>query len=376
MTPHEQTPHALGYRMPAEWEPHEAVWLSWPHDTTSFPQLDDAEAAFADFVSEIHTSERVELLVLESPESPESKKAHAASLLRQRGVSLDRVRFHVTDYADIWFRDYGPIFVTGPNRQFDMTKWIFNAWGAKYEELLKDNAVPYFMNDSLRLPMFEPGIVLEGGSIDVNGQGALLTTEQCLLNRNRNPQLGKEKIEIYLRDYLGATHIIWLKEGIEGDDTDGHIDDIARFVDPTTVVCATQPDPSDPGHDVLEANFQLLCRATDQDGRPLHVIPLPMPGEISGIRTAGDPQHRLPASYANFYIGNTKVLVPTFGVQNDAKALEIIQSVFPDRRVVGINAVGLVHGLGTFHCMSQQQPRSSGTEHPSSEKLDRLSAPR
>ncbi|MGH9784114.1 MAG: agmatine deiminase family protein, partial [Terriglobia bacterium] len=179
-------------------------------------------------------------------------------------------------------------------------------------------------------------------------------TEQCLLHKNRNPQLSKEEIENYLRDYLGAAHTIWLKDGIEGDDTDGHVDDIARFVNPTTVLCAFQPDTNDPDHEVLKANYELLTRATDQDGNPLHVIPLPVPGWV-GDRS-GDQARRLPASYANFYIGDTKVLVPTFGVENDQKALEVIQSAFPDRRVVGINAFHLVFGFGTFHCMSQQQP--------------------
>lgn len=351
MTTQDKTPHALGYRMPAEWEPHSAVWLAWPHDTTSFPHLDRAEAAFADFVSEIHTSERVELLVRDAP-----MQRKATQLLQDRGVDFRQVGFHGADYAEIWFRDYGPIFVSDRERQrLALTKWIFNAWGNKYEELLKDTQVPYFMNESLRLPLFETGVVLEGGSIDVNGKGTLLTTEQCLLNQNRNPELHKEEIERYLRDYLGATHCIWLKEGIEGDDTDGHIDDIARFVNPTTVVCATQPDRSDPDHEVLKANYQLLQQATDQDGRPLDVVQLPVPGRV-GDERVGDDQARLPASYANFYIGNTKVLVPTFGVENDTRALEVLQSVFPDRRVVGINAVGLVYGLGTFHCMSQQQP--------------------
>jgi len=336
--------------MPAEWAPHAAVWLAWPHDTTSFPELDQARAAFADFVIEIQDSERVELLVLH-----EEMKEAAVRLLHARRVNLDRIRFHLAEYADIWFRDYGPIFVTNRETgQLAMTKWIFNSWGNKYEDLLKDNQVPYFMNASLRLPIFESGIVLEGGSIDVNGKGTLLTTEQCLLSRNRNPQLGKKEIESYLREYLGATHTVWLKDGIEGDDTDGHVDDIARFVSPTTALCAYQPDNSDPDYEVLKINYELLKCAGDQAGKKLNVIQLPVPGWVGDRRES--QARRLPASYANFYIGNTKVLVPTFGVENDRKALEVIQSVFPDRRVVGINAYHLVFGFGTFHCMSQQQP--------------------
>jgi agmatine deiminase len=336
----------LGYRLPAEWEPHDAVWLSWPHDPLSFPFLAKAEAAFADFIHEIHDSERVELLVLS-----ESMERHARELLRERGTDFSAVRFHVADYADIWFRDYGPIFVVSPaQKQLAMTKWTFNAWGDKYESLRKDNQVPYAMNRTLQLPLFEASIVLEGGSIDGNGHGTLLTTEQCLLNKNRNPSLRKEEIEERLRDFLGARHVIWLKEGIQGDDTDGHIDDVARFVSPTTVLSAYQEDVRDPDHEALRRNYQILQEAKDQDGNPLRVIRLPVPGWV------GDKEGRLPASYANFYIGNTKVLVPLFGTEADPRALDVIQSVFPDRRVVGINATALVYGLGTFHCMSQQQP--------------------
>lgn len=341
-----RTPQELGFSMPAEWEPHAAVWLAWPHDTTSFPFLDQAENAFADFVQEIHDSETVELYVLDEP-----MRERAVARLRARRVDLSQVRFHTTDYADIWFRDYGPTFVVNrQSKQLALVKWIFNAWGNKYETLLKDNRVPYALAESVRLPMFEAGIVLEGGSIEVNGQGTLLTTEQCLLNRNRNPELSQEEIERYLSDYLGVTHFIWLQEGIAGDDTDGHIDDIARFVGPTTVLCACQEEEHDADHPALEENYQRLQRATDQEGNKLTVIRLPMPGWV------GDSEGRLPASYANFYIGNTKVLVPIFGTAQDQKALEIIQSVFPDRQVVGSNARALVYGLGTFHCMSQQQP--------------------
>jgi agmatine deiminase len=336
--------------MPAEWEPHSAVWLSWPHDPVSFPYLEEAEQAFANFIHEVSESERVELQVLN-----EAMQQRVIAMLREWGTDPSRVRFHINDYADIWFRDYGPIFVVNrATKQLAMTKWVFNAWGSKYETLLKDNRVPYAMNESfnppLRLPMYEPGIVMEGGSIEVNGAGALMTTEQCLLNPNRNPHLDKKQLEDFLRDYLGVRHFIWLKEGIAGDDTDGHIDDIARFVNKNTVVCARQPDTSDPDHAILEENFRILEAATDQDGNKLNVIALPTPGFV------GDEEGRLPASYANFYIANTKVLVPTFGVENDARALEVIQSVFPNRKVGGINAKALVYGLGTFHCMTQQQP--------------------
>ncbi len=332
--------------MPAEWEPHSAVWLSWPHDTTSFPYLEKAELAFAGFVKEIHESERVKLQVVD-----QRMKERSLRILAETGVDISQIEFHLTGYADIWFRDYGPIFVVNrKSKQLAMVKWTFNSWGNKYETLLKDNKVPYAMNQSLRLPIFEPDIVLEGGSIEVNGAGTLMTTEQCLLNANRNPQLAKNEIEKYLGDYLGARHFIWLREGIEADDTDGHIDDIARFVNPTTVLCACQEAPSHPDHMPLKENYELLQAATDQDGNQLKVVKLPVPGRVGG------EEGRLPASYANFYIGNTKVVVPLFGRDNDARALEVIQSVFPDRNVAGVNAFYLVYGLGTFHCMSQQQP--------------------
>lgn len=343
--------------MPAEWEQHSAVWLSWPHDTTSFPHLEEAETSFANFIKEISESETVELQTVN-----EVVEDRAVAMLQERGVNENAVRFHPANYADIWFRDYGPIFITNPKtKELAMTKWTFNAWGNKYEILLKDNEIPHAMNAKMKLPMFEAGphtngigvgagIVMEGGSIEVNGKGTLMTTEQCLLNKNRNPNLTREEIEKYLSDYLGVRHFVWLKEGIEGDDTDGHIDDIARFVDPTTVLCAYEEDTKSPNYAVLKENFEILENATDQDGAKLTIIKLPMPGVI--------PAHKkpLPASYTNFYIGNTKVLVPTFGTENDAKALEIIQSVFPDRKVIGIDATYLVYGFGTFHCMSQQQP--------------------
>ncbi|OFW27150.1 MAG: hypothetical protein A3H27_10095 [Acidobacteria bacterium RIFCSPLOWO2_02_FULL_59_13] len=341
-----KTPEELGFHMPAEWEPHAAVWLAWPHDTTSFPFLEKAENEFADFVAEIHVSERVELHVLD-----EAMEKRAVEMLQARGVRLAQVNFRRAAYADIWLRDYGPIFVVNrQSKQLAMTKWGFNAWGNKYEALLKDNEIPYAMNESLRLRLFEPGIILEGGSIEVNGKGTLLTTVQCLLNKNRNPQCSKEEIEKKLGDYLGVRHFIWLRQGIEGDDTDGHIDDIARFANSTTVLCACQPDENDPDHRVLENNYELLQKATDQDGNRLRVVRLPMPAKV------GDAEGRLPASYANFYIGNTKVVAPVFGTENDPAALEVIQSAFPDRKVVGLQARYLVYGLGTFHCMSQQQP--------------------
>jgi agmatine deiminase len=248
----------------------------------------------------------------------------------------------------VWFRDYGPIFVK-QNADLAMVHWTFNSWGEKYEELMKDAQIPHVINKFMRLRCFEPGIVLEGGSIDVNGAGTVLTTEQCLLNKNRNGCLKKEEIEKFLEDFLGVTHVIWLKMGIAGDDTDGHVDDLARFVNPTTVVCGYD-DGDDENSEALRKNYELLCQSTDQDGKKLEVIKLPMPGKI-----AYDSK-RLPASYTNFYIGNRAVLVPTFESENDKAAISILQKLFPKRNVVGVDCVDLIYGFGAIHCISQQQP--------------------
>lgn len=341
----EDTPAGHGYHMPAEWEMHDAIWLSWPYDLDSFPEISRVEQAYISIIKAIHESEFVNLLVKD-----ELMQARVADLLREAKVNLRRVKFHLVNYADVWFRDYGPTFaVNRYEKRLAMVNWSFNAWGEKYPELMGDSRIPCIINDDLKLECFRPGIVLEGGSIEVNGCGTVITTEQCLLNRNRNPGLDKEQIEAYLREYLGICNVIWLKKGIEGDDTDGHVDDIARFVDPTTVLCAYEDDKDDDNYQVLKENYEILSSATDQNGNKLKVIKLPMPGYI------GD-ERRLPASYANFYIGNGAVLVPVFSHKNDSKALKIIQDAFPQRKVIGINCKEMVQGLGTVHCISQQQP--------------------
>jgi agmatine deiminase len=339
-------PREEGYIMPAEWQHHSAIWLAWPYDQTTFPdRVHNVEVTYVQIIKEIHESEDVNLFVIDEP-----TKKKVTSMLQQAGVNLTKVHLWVSDYADVWFRDYGPIFVKNPQHKLAMIHWDFNSWGEKYETLLKDKEIPEVINKELKLTCFKPGIVLEGGSIDVNGEGTLLTTEQCLLNSNRNPHLNKQDIEQYLKDYLGVRHFIWLKRGILGDDTDGHIDDLARFVNPTTIVCAFEDNPADPDYAVLKENYDLLRKSTDQEGKPLKIIKLPMP------KVESDEGYRLPASYTNFYIGNTKVLVPVFDHPNDAKALAILQELFPDRKVVGICCKDLVYGFGTLHCISQQQP--------------------
>jgi agmatine deiminase len=343
----QDTPRSLGYHMPAEWERHEAIWLSWPYDQDSFPEIEAVEKAYTAIIKAIHQSETVNLLVKD-----EMLLRAVVDRLKKEEIDLHRVHFHLLSYADVWFRDYGPTFVVRENKSgksVAAVNWIFNAWGEKYEELMADTRIACLINDDLKMECFLPGIVMEGGSIDVNGCGTVLTTEQCLLNRNRNPSLNKEEIETYLREFLGVQKVIWLKEGIAGDDTDGHVDDIARFVNPTTVLCAYEDDPEDENFLPLKLNYERLCRETDQDGHPLKVIKLPMPGRVGAER-------RLPASYANFYIGNDVVMVPVFGHKNEKAALKIIQEAFPERKVVGINCREMVHGLGTVHCISQQQP--------------------
>jgi agmatine deiminase len=341
-----KTCRELGYSMPAEWEKHDAIWLAWPYDPTTFPdRVEKVEATYVQIVKEIHQGEHVNLFVLN-----EETKQNATKLFKQANIDLSKVSFFIFDYADVWFRDYGPIFVKNPKHELAMLHWNFNSWGEKYETLLKDRQIPDVINQKMALRCFKPGVVLEGGSIDVNGKGTLLTTEQCLLNKNRNPHLNKKQIEKYLSDYLGVQHFIWLKCGILGDDTDGHIDDLARFVNPTTVVCAYQEDEADEDYAVLRENFDILAKSVDQDGVKLKVVKLPMPLVLS------DESFRLPASYTNFYIGNQKVLVPVFDDKNDEKALGILQDLFPTRKVVGIRSVDLVYGFGTIHCISQQQP--------------------
>ncbi len=333
------------YTMPAEWEKHSCVWLAWPHDKTTFPEIEKVEEVYVEIISLIHESENVNLFVRDN-----TMKGKVAGLLDEKSIDLKKIHFTVFDYADVWFRDFGPIFVLDrTKRKLAMLHWVFNAWGGKYDSLMKDTIIPSIINRQMHLPYFEPQMILEGGSIDVNGKGTLLTTEQCLLNKNRNPDLSREEIEQSLKDYLGVSNIIWLKKGIAGDDTDGHVDDVARFVSPRTILCAYEEDETDENYPVLKENYEILCNSEDQNGNPLNIIKLPMPGFV-GI------ENRLPASYANFYIGNKVVLVPVFGQENDKRALSIIQKAFPDRKVTGIDCTDLVYGFGAIHCITQQQP--------------------
>ena len=343
--PGEDTPRSLGFLMPAEWETQEGIWISWPGDEDTFPDLRQVEHAYTKVIRAVSPYEKIHLLVRD-----EEIAEYVTGLFRDKEIRREHLKFHLADYADVWFRDYGPNFVIHREKsELAMVDWIFNAWGNKYPGLLYDDIIPSTINQDLDIPRFVPGIVMEGGSIDVNGCGTVLTTEQCLLNPNRNPGLDRTEIEWYLREYLGCSHVLWLKEGIAGDDTDGHVDDIARFVNQTTILCAVEENPDDENYTALLENYHLLKRATDQDGTPITVIPIPMPGEIKN-------DNRLPASYANFLITNKLVLFPTFNHHNDGIAQTILEGVFPGREVIGIDCRAMVHGLGTLHCISQQQP--------------------
>jgi len=335
------TPASLGYRMPAEWEKHQGTWLSWPKDPSTFPGeiLRRVEATYEKMVKSLARGEDVHILVDDAKEA-----ARVGAMLG----SVERVSFAQIRTVDVWTRDYCPIYVKG--QDLALVKWKFNAWGEKYEDLKPDDEAGNRVADSTGLMVFRPNLVLEGGSVDVNGTGSLITSEQCLLNRNRNPTESRRDLEKALEDYLGARNVVWLKNGIEGDDTDGHVDDIARFVGQKRVVVGVEPDESDSNHEVLERNLHIIEEAVDEKGRSLEVTEVPMPERLSS------EDGRLPASHLNFYIGNDVVLVPTFGGRSDALAVKTVEQAFPDREAVGIDCRALVFGLGTLHCVTQQIP--------------------
>ena len=343
------TPAELGYRMPAEWEPHRGTWLSWPHKQASWPgKFPPVPAIFARMVRHLADHEEVHINVAGPPMEEDVRL-----LLSDSGGDSGNVFFHYNPTNDAWCRDHGPVFIVRSQDRIQdeaVIDWDFNAWGGKYPPYDLDDVIPTRIAKELGVPAFHPGIVMEGGSIDVNGRGTLITTESCLLNPNRNPQLGRAEIEGYLRAYLGVSHILWLGDGIAGDDTDGHVDDLTRFVDPTTVVTVVEDDPTDENYEPLQENLERLHRMTDQDGRPLQVVTLPMP------RALWHDGQRLPASYANFYIANEIVLLPTYDPDRDDEARATLQRLLPGREVIGIDCTDLVWGLGAFHCVTQQWP--------------------
>jgi len=352
------TPKQLGYRLPAEWEAHEATWLSWPHKEASWPEkIETIYPVYAQMVAALSRSETVRINVNDA-EMESAARRH----LQQAGAGSaigSKVHFHRFPTNDAWCRDHGAIILKhrdpkaaagkGLNARL-ATDWDYNAWGGKYPPYDLDNLIPSAMADLLRIPCKTGGMVLEGGSIDSNGAGLLLTTENCLLNPNRNPGLTKAQIETRIIEYLGVEKVLWLGEGIIGDDTDGHIDDITRFVDARTVVTALEEDPADVNYEILQENLRRLKTMTDLEGRPLEIVTIPMPPPVVF------KDHRLPASYANFYIANSVVLLPTYRHPNDERTQATLAKLFPTRQVVGLDCTDIIWGLGAFHCLTQQVP--------------------
>ncbi|MBS0656786.1 MAG: agmatine deiminase family protein [Verrucomicrobia bacterium] len=349
--PPRPAPPPPGYRFPAEWEPHAGTWLSWPRpEGISFPgRYEEIQPALVQMVTALGESERVHINV-----SDERHERLVRRMLQIHGCDdLGHVTFHRVPTNEPWCRDHGPIFLTHPGAAQPLLAldWGYNAWGGKYPPFDHDDAVPRHVAQILGgLPIISPGIVMEGGSIEVNGAGSLLTTTSCLLNPNRNPSLGQAEIEQYLKDYFCVRHVLWLGDGIEGDDTDGHIDDITRFLSRTRVLTVVEPDPTDPNHEPLRENLALLRTMRAEDGTPLEIVEMPMPPRIER-----DGQ-RLPASHANYYVANKVVLLPAFGGASDEVAARILAEAFPGRRVVPIDCRELIWGLGAFHCLTQQVP--------------------
>ena len=350
-----KTPAALGFHMPAEWERHDATWLGWPHNADDWPgKLQVIPWVYAEIVRQLAPGELVRILV----NSALHERA-ARHVLGRTGVDLRRVEFLRFPTNRGWTRDFGPLFVrrSAPRPELAIVRFRFNGW-AKYRDWAKDDRTAERAAARLKLPLFRAragsrDVVLEGGSIEGNGRGTFLTTEECLLDpavQVRNPGLSREELETVLKDQLGAVNVLWLGQGIAGDDTHGHVDDVCRFVNPRTVVLCREPDAGDANYRPLAENRERLAGMRLEDGSKLEVVELPMPAPLS---FAGQ---RLPASYANFYIGNAAVLVPTFNDPQDRVALGTLAELFPDRPVVGIHAVDLVWGLGTLHCLTQQQP--------------------
>ncbi|MFT4859088.1 MAG: agmatine deiminase [Algoriphagus sp.] len=342
------TPAELGYYFPAEFAPQESMWLSWPHKEESWPgKIDAIYPPYSLFIKEVSKGQKVNINV-----ANEAMKTFALGHLEKAGVNLDQVRFHFFPTNDAWCRDHGPAFLINPKAEQKkvLVKWEYNAWGEKYPPHDLDNQIPIKIATELGIPCFLTGIVMEGGSVEFNGKGTLLTSEACLLNENRNPQLNQEQIEKYLCDYYGVNHVLWVGDGIVGDDTDGHIDDITRFVNGDTVVTVVEENKSDENHHLLQENLDRLKKMRLEDGKQLNIVELPMPSPVIY------EDQRLPASYANFYIANESVIVPIFRDKNDQKALDILEECFPNRKVIGIDSTDIIWGLGSFHCLSQQEP--------------------
>jgi agmatine deiminase len=344
----ELTPRQQGYYFPAEFHPHSATWLSWPHKEASWPgKIHSIYPYYSQFVRELALGEKVCINVCD-----QGMKDFAMKCLHAAGVNMDRVEFFLHPTNDAWCRDHGPAFLIKPGADVPkiIVDWNYNAWGNKYPPFDLDDVVPTLVGKALGVPVYYPGIIMEGGSVDFNGKGTLITSSSCLLNENRNPHLNQDQVESYLRDYYGVEQVLWVKDGIVGDDTDGHIDDTVRFVNEDTVITVIEEDRGDENYELLQRNLSDLKKMRLTDGRQLNIVELPMPDEIIY------EDQRLPGSYANFYIANESVIVPTFRCDKDEKALDIIAGCFPDRKVKGIDSTEIIWGLGSFHCLSQQEP--------------------
>lgn len=343
----DSTPKQLGFYFPAEFAPQEAMWLSWPHKEASWPgKIETIYTPYAQFIKAVSAGQKVRINVGDA-----AMKNFAESVLLKEGVAMEQVEFFLHPTNDAWCRDHGPAFLINPQTSEKViVDWGYNAWGNKYPPYDLDDVIPTLIGKQFGLKVFHPGIVMEGGSVEFNGKGTLLTSTACLLNENRNPHLNQAQIENYLQEYYGVEQILWVDEGIVGDDTDGHIDDTVRFVSEDTVLTVVEEDKTDENYQLLQHNLAHLKAMRLLNGKQLNIAELPMPDAV-----VYDGQ-RLPASYANFYIANNVVVVPTFQCAKDEKALEIIQQYFPTRKVMGINSVDIIWGLGSFHCLSQQEP--------------------
>ena len=342
------TPKSLGYYFPAEFATHDAIWLTWPHKEESWPgKIASIYPSYTEFVKIVSLTERVCINVLDE------KMHHSVNeMLALAGVNLNQVQFFIHPSNDAWCRDHGPSFLIRKNAEHPkaIIDWNINAWGGKYPPFDLDDVIPTSIANALNLPVFYPNIIMEGGSVDFNGAGTIMTSKSCLLNPNRNPHLNQNQIEKYLSDYYGIDQILWVSDGIVGDDTDGHIDDTVRFINEDSVLTVVENNKNSKNHELLNQNLKELKQMRLLNGKQLNIIELPMPREVIY------EQQLLPASYANFYISNGHIIVPTFKCDQDDKAMQVIQSCFPTRQVVGIDSTDIIWGLGSFHCLSQQEP--------------------
>ena len=342
------TPKELGYTFPAEFEPHLATWLSWPHKEASWPgKINSIFPSYAAFIKKLTEGELVRINVAD-----QKMKDFASNLLVIHGVNMDKVQFYFHPTNDAWCRDHGPAFLVNPGaiKPKAVVDWEYNAWGGKYPPFDLDDVVPTLIAKEFGLPVFYPGIIMEGGAVDFNGAGTVISSTCVLLNENRNPHLNRTQVEKYLMDYYGQEQVLWVDEGVVGDDTDGHIDDTVRFINEDTVIAVVEERKADENYSLLQKNLADLKKMRLLNGKQLNIVEIPMPDDVIW------EDQRLPASYANFYIANKSVIVPTFRSPKDDKVLSVIADCFPGREVAGIDSTDIIWGLGSFHCLSQQEP--------------------